>query len=271
MQRPAQRRPARRGRGARAGRGRGRRHATSASRSTIAVRRVVRPPASGSSRRRATCGSRSPSGCARQGSPASRSRIRHGPTAATLDAVPGPALRAQAEARRTRQRRRHRAGRRSSPRSAWPSLAVVGAVGFGAGAALSASCSLSSLKPVNIGANTFVYAADGSLLGSIPADRNREPVSPPRMSAVAAEGDRRGRGQALLRARRRRLRRHPARALGRRQRRQGRRGRLDDQPAARPEHVHGPRADVRPQDQGGLPRDQAQRPLVEVRGSSRPT
>ena len=57
-------------------------------------------------------------------------------------------------------------------------LAVLVAVaGFGAGAAISASCSLSSLKPVNIGANTFVYAADGSLLGSIPAERNREPVA----------------------------------------------------------------------------------------------
>ena len=54
--------------------------------------------------------------------------------------------------------------------------------GLGAGAALSASCGLSSLKPVDIGANTFVYAADGSLLGSIPAERNREPVPLGRMS-----------------------------------------------------------------------------------------
>jgi penicillin-binding protein 1A len=62
-------------------------------------------------------------------------------------------------------------------------VAVIGGVGFGAGAALSASCSLNSLKPVNIGANTFVYAADGSFLGSIPADRNREPVTLRHMSA----------------------------------------------------------------------------------------
>jgi penicillin-binding protein 1A len=61
-------------------------------------------------------------------------------------------------------------------------VAAVGGIGFGAGAALSASCSLSSLKPVNIGANTFVYAADGSFLGSIPADRNREPVDLRHMS-----------------------------------------------------------------------------------------
>ena len=56
---------------------------------------------------------------------------------------------------------------------------------------------------------------------------------------------------------------HRARALGRRQRREGRRGRLDDHPAARAQHVHGPRADLRPQAQGGLPRDQAQRQVVE--------
>ena len=32
------------------------------------------------------------------------------------------------------------------------------------------------LQPVAIGQNSFVYAADGSLLGSIPAEQNREPV-----------------------------------------------------------------------------------------------
>ena len=37
-------------------------------------------------------------------------------------------------------------------------------------------CDLSALKPVKIGENTFVYAADGSLLGAIPAERNREVV-----------------------------------------------------------------------------------------------
>ena len=45
------------------------------------------------------------------------------------------------------------------------------------GVALSAGCDLNSLRPVNIGANSFVYADDGSLLGSIPAERNREPVT----------------------------------------------------------------------------------------------
>src|SRR6185312_6260051 len=50
------------------------------------------------------------------------------------------------------------------------------------GAALSQSCDLNSLRPVEIGQNSFVYALDGSVLGSIPAERNREPVSLARMS-----------------------------------------------------------------------------------------
>ncbi len=75
-------------------------------------------------------------------------------------------------------------------------VVVIAVAGVGAGVALSASCDLSSLKPVNIGANTFVYAADGSLLGSIPADHNREPVSLTQMtpwlprSTVAVEDKR---------------------------------------------------------------------------------
>jgi len=62
--------------------------------------------------------------------------------------------------------------------------AVVVAVsaGFGAGTAFSASCDLNSLRPVEIGQNSFVFATDGSLLGSIPAERNREPISTSRMS-----------------------------------------------------------------------------------------
>ena len=48
--------------------------------------------------------------------------------------------------------------------------------------AYGSSCDLDSLQSVDIGANTFVYAANGSLLGSIPAERNREPVSAGDMS-----------------------------------------------------------------------------------------
>ncbi len=61
-------------------------------------------------------------------------------------------------------------------------LAIVGvltAVAFAGGAGVytfGSSCDLASLQEVRIGQNTFVYAADGSLLGSIPAERNRQVV-----------------------------------------------------------------------------------------------
>ena len=58
---------------------------------------------------------------------------------------------------------------------------LVAGVFAGASAALS-NCNLASLKPVSIGQNSFVYAADGSLLGAIPAERNRQPVRLQEMS-----------------------------------------------------------------------------------------
>ena len=64
-------------------------------------------------------------------------------------------------------------------------LALAAAAGIGGTAAVLAygsSCDLDSLRRVDIGANSFVYAADGSLLGSIPAERNREPVTAAGMS-----------------------------------------------------------------------------------------
>src|SRR4026208_2482060 len=64
-------------------------------------------------------------------------------------------------------------------------LALATAAGVGGTAAVFAygsSCDLDSLKLVDIGANTFVYAANGTLLGSIPAEKNREPVSAVDMS-----------------------------------------------------------------------------------------
>jgi penicillin-binding protein 1A len=88
----------------------------------------------------------------------------------------------------TRRRKRIQRQRRRS-KTGWALALVVvlivvvtGASGFGAGLAFSESCNLSSLKPVNIGQNSFVYAADGSLLGVIPAVRNRQPISLHRMS-----------------------------------------------------------------------------------------
>jgi penicillin-binding protein 1A len=58
----------------------------------------------------------------------------------------------------------------------------VAGLGFAGAADLREKCNLSELRPPRIGANTFVYAADGSLLGSIPAERNREPVPLNRIS-----------------------------------------------------------------------------------------
>ena len=91
-------------------------------------------------------------------------------------------------------------------------------------------------------------------------------ASPCRSSGSAPwmpQGDGRDRGPALLPARRRRLRGHRARALEGRERRPGRRGRLDDHAAARPQPLHRPRADLRAQAQGGVPRDQARPGVVE--------
>ena len=88
-------------------------------------------------------------------------------------------------------RRRHRraARRRRRRNGAVVALAVVAALGvtagIGGGAAVFAygsSCDLSSLRSVRIGQNSFLFAADGSLLGSIPAERNRQPVQVEGMS-----------------------------------------------------------------------------------------
>jgi penicillin-binding protein 1A len=83
--------------------------------------------------------------------------------------------------RSARIRRRRRAGAAAATFAIGVGIVVV-TVGAGAGTALSASCNLNTLRPVEIGANSFVYAYDGSLLGSIPAERNREPVTSAQMS-----------------------------------------------------------------------------------------
>jgi penicillin-binding protein 1A len=61
-------------------------------------------------------------------------------------------------------------------------LLVLVVSGFTGAAIWMSSCNLNSLKPVEVGQNSFVYAADGSLLGSIPAEKNREPVTLAHMS-----------------------------------------------------------------------------------------
>jgi penicillin-binding protein 1A len=56
-------------------------------------------------------------------------------------------------------------------------ILLLVALSFGGAYAFSSSCSLSTLTPVGVGENSFVYAADNSLLGAIPAEQNREPVA----------------------------------------------------------------------------------------------
>ncbi len=58
-------------------------------------------------------------------------------------------------------------------------VALGTAGGLGGAAAVFAygsSCDLDSLREIKIGQNSFVYAANGTLLGAIPAERNRQPV-----------------------------------------------------------------------------------------------
>ena len=93
------------------------------------------------------------------------------------------------ETLRPRPRHQRAARRRRRSRGAAVALAAIAAIGvfagLGGGAAVFAygsSCDLSTLRPVAIGRNTFVYAANGSLLGSIPAERNRQPVKAADMS-----------------------------------------------------------------------------------------
>ncbi|HYX89189.1 MAG TPA: transglycosylase domain-containing protein [Gaiellaceae bacterium] len=89
--------------------------------------------------------------------------------------------------RRTRRRRelgKRRRKRRSALLLAALFLVVLGLVASGVGGVVvfRTSCDLSSLHPVEIGQNSFVYAANGALLGSIPAERNRTPVRLGRIS-----------------------------------------------------------------------------------------
>jgi penicillin-binding protein 1A len=61
-------------------------------------------------------------------------------------------------------------------------LVAAGIAGASAVMTFVPRCDLSALHPVKIGQNTFVYAADGSLLGAIPAERNRQVVPLAQMS-----------------------------------------------------------------------------------------
>ena len=81
---------------------------------------------------------------------------------------------------RRRQRRRSQARRRRKLAVlivlVLGIFAVIGGVGFGEAQSVNRGCDLGRLKPVLKDSNSFIYAADGSRLGSIPAERNRQPV-----------------------------------------------------------------------------------------------
>jgi penicillin-binding protein 1A len=81
--------------------------------------------------------------------------------------------------KRRRQRSRHRRRRTTALLIAFVALPVllVAAAAVGGTAAFGSSCNLNTLRPVAIGQNSFVYAVDGSVLGAIPAERNRTPVT----------------------------------------------------------------------------------------------
>jgi penicillin-binding protein 1A len=88
--------------------------------------------------------------------------------------------------RRRQRRRREAKRRRRLTIAAGMLIAVVvalGAGGFGAAQSISKSCNLGKLRPASNGSNSFIYAADGSSLGSIPAEKNRQPVTLAEMSA----------------------------------------------------------------------------------------
>lgn len=90
---------------------------------------------------------------------------------------------------RPRGRHQRAVRRRRRRRGALVGIAAILTLGLAAGMggtagvlAYGSSCDLDSLRSVRIGQNTFLYAADGSLLGSIPAERNRQPVTAEGMS-----------------------------------------------------------------------------------------
>jgi penicillin-binding protein 1A len=102
-----------------------------------------------------------------------------------------------AASNRNRRRRRERRRRDRSQSRRFVAVSVVAVVlaavavlvaaAFTGAAAFRESCSLASLRPVSIGQNSFVYAADRSILGAIPADKNRQPVVLDEMSPLLAE------------------------------------------------------------------------------------
>jgi penicillin-binding protein 1A len=94
------------------------------------------------------------------------------------------------------QRRRARRRARTSRRRRVPLLilatfvglvALLAVAGFGGAAYVFSNCKLSDLKAPGTNSNSFIYAANGSLLGSIPAEENREAIRRSQMSPWLAK------------------------------------------------------------------------------------
>ena len=172
--------------------------------------------------------------------------------------------------RRARKRRRKRGGF-AAVLAVLAVLIVLVCVGLGSAYTFSSGCDLSSLHTVEIGQNSFVFAADNSLLGAIPAERNREPVplsavSPWVAKSTVAIEDRRFWSHGGVDPK------GIARALWA----DVRSGKvvqggstITQQLVSQPLHLPG--ADVQPEAQGGLPRDQAEPRLVEEANPRRRT
>jgi penicillin-binding protein 1A len=107
----------------------------------------------------------------------------------------GNGHRAADNRQRRRRRNRRRQDRTQSRRFILVSLlaivlggvAILVAAAFTGAQAFRNSCSLASLRPVSIGQNSFVYAADGTVLGAIKAEKNRQPVALDQMSPLLAQ------------------------------------------------------------------------------------
>ena len=173
--------------------------------------------------------------------------------------------------RALRRKRRRKRARRRGGRAILALAAAAGIGGTAAVLAYGSSCDLDSLRRVDIGAE-HVRLRRGRLSARLDPGRE-EPRARHRSGHVAVDpqGDDRDRGPPLLRARRRRPRGHRA---GRRRRHQGRgdrRGRLDDHAAARPQPLHLARADGPAQGEGGVPRHEARRRVVEAADPDRRT
>jgi penicillin-binding protein 1A len=102
--------------------------------------------------------------------------------------------------RREEERRRRRLRRRQLAVLALllttTAVVAVLAAAVAAPSVVASRCSLTDLRPVSLGSNTIVRAADGSLLGSIPSARNRQQlplakISPWIAKATVAIEDRR--------------------------------------------------------------------------------